>query len=313
MKTQAAASIFFLATSLPSALGWGTLGHQTVAYIATNFVSSATKTKFQSILGDTSANYLATVSTWADTYRYTDAGTWSAPLHFIDANDDPPSSCGVEYSRDCGSEGCVVSAIKNYTSRVQSSSLSDADVATAAKFLVHFIGDIHQPLHDEGLDLGGNEIDVTFDGESTNLHHIVSATSSLFPEKNQEPPSNPQKSWDTNIPEKYVGGYALSDAKSFAATLTTSIKTGSYESEKASWLDGIDLSDPVTSATSWASDANSYVCSTVMPNGISAVEKTDLSGAYYTKAIPIVELQIAKAGYRLAAWLDLIATGSTGL
>lgn len=50
----------------------------------------------------------------ADTYRYTDAGTWSAPLHFIDANDDPPSSCDVEYSRDCGDTGCVVSAIKNY-------------------------------------------------------------------------------------------------------------------------------------------------------------------------------------------------------
>jgi len=156
---------------------------------------------------------------------------------------------------------------------------------------IQFIGDIHQPLHDEGLDLGGNEIDVTFGGESTNLHHI----------------------WDTNIPEKYVGGYALSDAKSFAATLTTSIKTGSYESEKASWLDGIDLSDPVTSATSWASEANAYVCSTVMPDGISAVEKTDLSGTYYTKAIPVVELQIAKAGYRLAAWLDLITSGSTGL
>lgn len=45
---------------------------------------------------------------------------------------------------------------------------------------IQFIGDIHQPLHDEGLDLGGNEIDVTFDGSSTNLHHIVSATSSLF-------------------------------------------------------------------------------------------------------------------------------------
>ena len=54
----------------------------------------------------------------------------------------------------------------------------------------------------------------------------------------------------------------------------------------------------MTSATSWASEANAYVCSTVMPDGISAVEKTDLSGTYYTKAIPVVELQIAKAGYR---------------
>ncbi|TVY20002.1 Nuclease S1 [Lachnellula arida] len=287
MKTQAAASILFLATSLPSALGWGELGHQTIAYIATNLVSSATQTKFQSILGDTSGDYLATVSTWADTYRYTDAGTWSAPLHFIDANDSPPSSCDVEYSRDCGSTGCVVAAIKNYTSRVSSTSLSASDVKTAAKF----VGDIHQPLHDENLDLGGNEIDVTFGGTSTNLHHI----------------------WDTNMPEKYVGGYGLSDAKSWAATLTKSIKTGSYESEAASWLDGIELSDAVTTAMSWANEANAYVCSTVMPDGISAVEDTDLSGTYYTKAMPVIELQIARAGYRLAAWLDLIVTGSTGL
>jgi hypothetical protein len=36
-----------------------------------------------------------------------------------------------------------------------------------------FVGDIHQPLHDENLDVGGNDIAVTFDGTSTNLHHIV--------------------------------------------------------------------------------------------------------------------------------------------
>lgn len=39
--------------------------------------------------------------------------------------------------------------------------------------ILQFIGDIHQPLHDENLDVGGNDIDVTFDGASTNLHAIV--------------------------------------------------------------------------------------------------------------------------------------------
>jgi hypothetical protein len=42
---------------------------------------------------------------------------------------------------------------------------------------IQFVGDIHQPLHDENLDVGGNDIDVTFGGTSTNLHHIVSPTS----------------------------------------------------------------------------------------------------------------------------------------
>ena len=42
---------------------------------------------------------------------------------------------------------------------------------------IQFIGDIHQPLHDENLDIGGNDIDVTFDGTSTNLHAVVRSSS----------------------------------------------------------------------------------------------------------------------------------------
>jgi hypothetical protein len=101
-------------------------------------VTTPTKTYFQNILGDTTTDYLAAVATYvslprpvyeksltdyqADTYRYTTAGLYSKPYHFIDANDSPPSSCSVEYSRDCGSEGCVVSAIKNYVSIASSRS-----------------------------------------------------------------------------------------------------------------------------------------------------------------------------------------------
>ncbi|OCK80816.1 S1/P1 nuclease [Lepidopterella palustris CBS 459.81] len=277
--------------ALPGAFAWGTLGHDTVAYIAQNFVTSATKTFCQNILADTSTSYLANVATWADTYRYTSEGSFSAPYHFIDAEDDPPSSCNVDYNRDCGSGGCVVSAIQNYTSRVVDTSLSTTEVQKALKWIVHFIGDIHQPLHDEALDIGGNTIDVTFDGTSTNLHHI----------------------WDTNMPEKLVGGYTLTDAKTWAKTLTTSIKTGAYSSQKSSWLSGINIDDPITTAMGWATDSNAYVCSTVLPDGVSAVSGQELDGSYYTTAVPVIELQIAKAGYRLAAWLNLIATGSTGL
>ena len=158
-------------------------------------------------------------------------------------------------------------------------------------FLIHFLGDIHQPLHDEALDVGGNDIDVKYGSTSTNLHHI----------------------WDTNMPEDYAGGYALSDARTWATTLTKAIKTGTYESQKAGWLDGMDIDDAQSSATGWASDANAYVCSTVLPDGISGVENKDLSGDYYDDALPVIKLQFAKAGYRLAAWLNLLATGSTGL
>lgn len=105
-----------LLLSAHQAFAWGTLGHETVAFIAQNFVAADTKVFLSSILQDTSTEYLAKVATWADSFRYTKAGKFSEPFHFIDAEDNPPDSCSVTYSRDCGKSGCVVGAIQNYVS-----------------------------------------------------------------------------------------------------------------------------------------------------------------------------------------------------
>lgn len=142
--------------------------------------------------------------------------------------------------------------------------------------LPQFIGDIHQPLHDEGLDRGGNSINVTFDGKITNLHHV----------------------WDTNMPEKLVGGYSLAFAEEWAKTLTAAIKTGIYKDQAAAWLEGIDLSDPVPTSLLWATESNALVCSAVLPDGVEAVEDQELDGDYYESNVPVIQFQIAKAGYR---------------
>ncbi|TKA28861.1 Nuclease S1 [Salinomyces thailandicus] len=283
-------SIAIALISTSGALAWGSLGHEAIAYIAQDHVSSATEAWAQDILDDTSSSYLASIATWADTYRYTTAGEFSAPYHYIDAEDDPPDDCNVDYDRDCGDSGCSVSAIANYTQRVQEpDSLSAEQVNYALRFLVHFIGDITQPLHDEELEVGGNDIDVTFDGEDTNLHHI----------------------WDTNMPEELVGGYALSDARDWATTLSAEIDSGDYASQADDWVSDLDIDDAVSTALGWASDANAYVCSVVIPDGQSAVESGDLYPDYYDSAIATIELQVAKAGYRLAKWLDAIAATQT--
>jgi hypothetical protein len=99
---------------VPSATAWGTLGHETVAALAETFVRPDTKFFFQSLLNDTEVGYLARVATWADTYRYTSAGRFTKPFHFIDAKDNPPQECGVKFDRDCSDEGCIVRAIANY-------------------------------------------------------------------------------------------------------------------------------------------------------------------------------------------------------
>ncbi|KAF2666157.1 hypothetical protein BT63DRAFT_51125 [Microthyrium microscopicum] len=268
--------------------GWGAMGHEAIGLIAQNYVTAATKTYMQGLLGSTSTTYLGDVAAWADTYRETTAGKFSAPYHFIDAEDSPPTACSVDFNRDCGSAGCVVAAISNYTSRIKDTKLSATERTNAVKFIVHFVGDIHQPLHDEALDVGGNTIAVKFDNKTTNLHSV----------------------WDTAIPEKIIGGGTLAYAQKWATALTASINTGTYASSKSSWLTGMNVSDATATAMVWARDTNALVCTKVIPDGPPTGQELD--GAYYTSVVPTVEEQIAKAGYRLAAWLNLIATGSEG-
>jgi hypothetical protein len=141
MSSLVIAAIFLL-TRLAAA--WGTLGHETVAWIAQSYVSSATKEAVQTILDSAQSDYMANVSTWADSYRYTSDGGWSAPLHYIDANDNPPESCSVDYNRDCGDAGCSVSAIVNYTSILLDDGSRASEKLDAMRFIIHFIGDLHQ-------------------------------------------------------------------------------------------------------------------------------------------------------------------------
>lgn len=271
-----------------AAHAWGTLGHTTVAYIAQNLVSNRTAHYAQLLLNDTSSAYFANIATWADSYRYTDEGAFSSPLHYIDALDTPPESCNVDFERDCPEEGCIVSAIANYTERVSAENVTIVEQQKALKWLVHFIGDTHQPLHVENLFVGGNLINVTFEGKTVNLHHI----------------------WDTEMPEKLIGEPSQANAKAWAANLTEELLSGKYANESNSWLVGADIKDPIESAMTWARDANAYVCSTVVPEGAEGVRGKELSGGYYESAVPVIQLQIAKAGFRLAAWLDLIVEGA---
>ncbi|KAJ1303934.1 hypothetical protein OPQ81_008345 [Rhizoctonia solani] len=262
MRTQTL--LLPLLSLVPDALAWGALGHRTVAVVAQNYLSSATKTWVTNILGDTLVN----VATWADDYRYTTAGAFSASYHYIDAQDNPPTSCS--------------------TSRVQSTSLSTSERAIGLKFIVHLLGDITQPLHDENKATGGNGISVLWNGATTNLHSV----------------------WDSSIAEKYVGGNTVAYATTWGNQIITKLATGgAYASSKASWLSCVNPSTAQTCALAWATDGNALVCSYVLKTDPTGQE---LSGTYYTGAYPLVEQQIAKGGIRLAAYLNTIVTGSSG-
>lgn len=276
-----------LLATAPVSHAWGVLGHSTVAYVAQHYVSLETAGFVQGILG-TAPDYMANsnVSSWPDSYRRTPEGEWSTQLHWIDAEDAPPESCEVEFTRDCPPEGCVVLAIVNNTQILTDSASTPAQLLDAVRFLIHFAGDIHQPLHTEALEAGGNGINITWDGERENLHAI----------------------WDTQIPTKAARG---ASAEEWAKHMVGLIEDGKYDA--GCWLNGMALDDVKGTAMGWANDANDYVCTDVLPEGRDAVEAegVDLAGAYFDKHGEVTQELIARAGYRLGKFLNLIVSGST--
>ncbi|KAF8267980.1 S1/P1 nuclease-domain-containing protein [Lactarius quietus] len=184
-------------SSLPRALAWGAAGHEIVATIAQSHLDPQVLNSVCSILAsdngvsesevrDDAPCYLATVAAWADKNR--NHMRWSAPLHYVGASGDhPPDNCLFPGSDGWQGHplGNVLDAIHNVTSILSdfvsgSSSNSSADARTVAvgqaqealKFLIHFVGDMHQPLHLTGRDRGGNGIKVTFGRRHTNLHSV---------------------------------------------------------------------------------------------------------------------------------------------
>jgi hypothetical protein len=182
-----------------------------------------------------------------------------------------------------------VGAIVNQTSRVNDQSLSSAQQGFALRFLLHFIGDIHQPLHTEAEKEGGNHIKVRFDDRSDDLHAV----------------------WDTAIPEKHAGSgdkeAEMSDAKAWAEKLFNNANTELLAAECQ------DLDRAQDCALQWAGEANQFVCSYVLKDGVDGVTGVDLGGAYFDGAAPVVDDLISRAGRRLGAWINALAVQNGAL
>ncbi|KAJ8489441.1 hypothetical protein ONZ45_g13589 [Pleurotus djamor] len=169
-------------SAVPGVYGWGAAGHEIVATIAQIHLHPGVLPKICTILNYTSNNpnepqcHLAPIATWADRVRY--KMRWSAGLHYIGAlGDHPRDTCTYPGERGwAGREGAnVLGGIRNTTTILQDWVAQGDGVYTekaneALKFLVHFLGDMHMPLHLTGRDRGGNSVKVAFDGRQTNLH-----------------------------------------------------------------------------------------------------------------------------------------------
>jgi len=242
------------------ALAWGNDGHKIVAIIAEAHLTDNARTEARRLLGN---NSLESVATFADDVRNSRPETKN--FHFVDI---PFGATSYNATRDCRETNkgdCVIAAIERFRATLADKTRNDADRAEALKFIVHLVGDMHQPLHcaERDGDRGGNEVKVTFLGKKSNLHAV----------------------WDGGIIRE-----ADLSVVEFADELEAAID--------ARDIDVFQGGTPIT----WANEAHrlarTNVYSRVPKSG--AV----LGVSYYNRNFAVVDAQLTKAGLRLAKLLS---------
>jgi hypothetical protein len=262
---------------------WGSTGHQISAMIAKAFLSPAAVNMCKRLIPDVQGD-IAMAASWADVVKKQPAYAWSSNLHFVNT---PDWACNYNRQRDCKNNFCLDSAIYNYTKRVQDASIGLKQQGEALKFLVHFIGDVHQPLHvGFASDLGGNTITGQYYSDSGNLHGI----------------------WDTNILQQRVNSDYGGSGSAYSRYIVQQIQ-GQWSSQVNAWR---ACSAPQNACSGdWAGESVQVACSNsyVDSDGKTKLRSGfKLAAPYYTRNWPVIELQLAKAGVRLANVLNAAAS-----
>ena len=163
----AAAYLLALMFGWPSAASaWGPIAHRLIADSAQARLSPDARAQVQRLLALEPGSTLASVSMWADEQRT----LATAPWHYV--NFPSADRCFYRAERSCLFGACVVGAIETQLA-VLASPADDPTRLMALKFIVHFVADVHQPLHAaRGEDRGGNTIMLNAFGRDTQLHAV---------------------------------------------------------------------------------------------------------------------------------------------
>lgn len=271
-------------TSIPP-LQWGVVGHALVAAIAQNFLNTSATAAVTQLLPESNGD-MAAVASWADRVRKN--YTWSGELHYINT---PDWDCNYSYERDCQYKGvmnvCVDGAVQNYTRRLLDPTLPFFQSNEALKFLIHFVGDIHQPLHcGFTSDEGGNTFEGTFNGRKVNLHEV----------------------WDSSILYERMDNDFQGNQSAYLNYFVDMIN-GAWNMEAAGWMTCNSPTPSLDCSTQWADESILAACeySYVEADGKTHIQTGfDLGNDYYVRNMPIIEYQVAKAGVRLANVLNAI-------
>jgi nuclease S1 len=253
--------------------GWGPQGHRLVAIVATNHLTPAARQQVVSLLGGES---LADVAVWADDYLA--GNNQTSYWHYVNI---PADARRYDRDRDCPRQpgvsaggrldvwrDCVVDRIRYNEERLADGRLDRADRAVALKFLVHLIGDLHQPFHALGVERGGNGIPVSVFGSPQCRY----ADGTRFN-------CNMHSLWDSEL----VARRKLND-RAYAAELERQIAARRWAASG--------------SAQDWAMESHALARAALLP------PRGDADESYFRRHIAAIDERLARGGLRLARVLN---------
>ncbi len=247
-----------LLTARPS-YGWGREGHQLIARLASSHLNAKAQAAVSALLD--AGESMESVSTWADEIRprRPETATW----HYINV----PVAERANWRKYCPATECVVSIIEKMERRMADAPLSRNERREAMFFLIHFISDLHQPMHtgDKG-DRGGNDVRTVYRNYAGNLHGT----------------------WDTGL----ILGYKETDPALWDRVMRPA---SAWERRRTS------RGGP----EQWVWQSHAISRDVAYPN--LPTERPALLGEGYAQAAkPSVEKQLRRAGLRVAAVLNRI-------
>jgi hypothetical protein len=303
-------SVLFASPAFP----WGCEGHRTAALIALEQLTPHARSFAESLLqgqssdptlhrfcGASGLDPFADMSTWADDIR--DKRKNTAPWHFIDI---PLGSTREHMYEECpASTGCITSVIRGQLDLLRSESAGSNEKVEALMFVIHFIADLHQPLHAaDNNDRGGNCVPAAFFGQKPVETHSG---------ENFRP--NLHGVWDTDLVERVAKKL---DAAKFAHDLRVE-----FEAELDSWKQQPANLDDWAWESHQLAEQVSYgglprKVPIEPPNPVESCAGDNhiaermyqlhekIGKRYLSEASPVIRQQLAKAGTRLAMLLNQI-------
>src|SRR4051812_35280368 len=281
MGFRLAAGVLLLLAPAPEALAWGDTGHEIICEIAFRELAPATREKVKAL-----------IRTDQDFTRFSEACTWPdhprkrGPEHFLNL---PRDAAGLAPGDTCaGATACVVSAIVADAGVLASATASDAEKLRALKFLGHWVGDVHQPLHVSFADdRGGNLVDTEGScgsGERANLH----------------------AAWDTCLLERTLGRDVRSIATKLLAEITEEQKEQWAASDPAAWANESFqvATDPAVRYCAKEDGRCAYDEGNEVLDQDEEHKVVAIDAAYVEANGPVVRDRLKRAGIRLAHLLD---------